>query len=53
MVKSTSLFDSYISGFSLLNYLCACASDHLGRAASERLSRAERLHDLFSRIEET
>lgn len=52
MVKSTSLFDSYIAGFSVLNYLCASVSDHLGRAASERLSRAERLHDMFSRIEE-
>ncbi|MBS7660834.1 MurR/RpiR family transcriptional regulator [Pseudomonas lalucatii] len=53
MVKSTSLFDSYISAFSVLNYICASVSDHLGRAASERLSRAERLHDIFSRIEET
>lgn len=53
MVKSTSLFDSYISAFSVLNYICASVSDHLGRAASERLSRAERLHDIFSRIEES
>ena len=52
MVKSTSLFDSYISAFSVLNYICASVSDHLGRAASDRLSRAERLHDIFSRIEE-
>lgn len=52
MVRSTSLFDSYISAFSVLNYICAAVSDHLGRAASERLSRAERLHDIFSRIEE-
>lgn len=53
IVKSTSLFDSYISAFSVLNYICASVSDHLGRAAAERLSRAERLHDIFSRIEES
>lgn len=52
MVKSTSLFDSYIAAFSLLNYLCASVSDRLGRAASDRLSKAERLHDIFSRIED-
>jgi len=51
-VKSTSLFDSYLAAFSLLNYLCAAVSDRLGRAASDRLSRAERLHDIFSRLEE-
>ncbi|WP_020680466.1 MurR/RpiR family transcriptional regulator [Marinobacterium rhizophilum] len=53
MVQSTSLFDSYISGFSVLNYLCASVSDHIGRGASERLSRAEKLHELFSKIEES
>ncbi|NVK40065.1 MAG: MurR/RpiR family transcriptional regulator [Oceanospirillaceae bacterium] len=52
MVKSTSLFDSYIAAFSLLNYICASVSDRLGRAASDRLSKAERLHDIFSRIED-
>ncbi|MBR9885414.1 MAG: MurR/RpiR family transcriptional regulator [Oceanospirillales bacterium] len=52
MVKSTSLFDSYIAGFSVLNYLCASASDYLGHAASEKLARAERLHNIFSKIEE-
>ncbi len=52
-VQSTSLFDSYISAFSLLNYICASVSDRLGRGASDRLSQAEKLHDLFNKIEES
>ncbi|GGO75376.1 hypothetical protein GCM10011348_00030 [Marinobacterium nitratireducens] len=47
VVRSTSLFDSYIAAFSLLNYICASVSDRLGRAASDRLSKAERLRDVF------
>ncbi|OWT55705.1 MurR/RpiR family transcriptional regulator [Candidimonas nitroreducens] len=46
-VQSTSLFDSYISGYSILNYICASLSDQLGRAASERLGQAEKLHELL------
>ncbi|MGH8812888.1 MAG: MurR/RpiR family transcriptional regulator [Advenella sp.] len=47
MVQSTSLFDSYTSGYSVLNYLCASLSDLLGKVALERLSQSEKLYDLF------
>ncbi|WP_250517758.1 MurR/RpiR family transcriptional regulator [Caballeronia sp. INDeC2] len=46
-VQSTSLFDSYTSAYSILNYICASLTDHLGRAASNRLAQAERLHELI------
>ncbi|WP_454805922.1 MurR/RpiR family transcriptional regulator [Paraburkholderia fungorum] len=48
-VQSTSLFDSYISAFSVLNYICASLSDQLGRIASERLAQTERLYELLGR----
>lgn|GEM_PF-1311985 len=47
MVQSTSLFDSYTSGYSVLNYLCASLSDLLGKVALERMSQSEKLYDLF------
>lgn len=43
-VQSTSLFDSYISGYSILNYIAASLADKLGREASKRLSQAEKVH---------
>lgn len=38
----------YIADFSVLNYIRASVPDHFGGAASDWLSRAERLHDIFS-----
>lgn len=46
-VQSTSLFDSYTSAYSILNFICASLTDQLGRAASKRLAQAERLHELI------
>lgn len=43
-VQSTSLFDSYISGYSILNFIAASLADKLGREASKRLSQAEKIH---------
>lgn len=43
-VQSTSLFDSYIAGYSILNYIAATLADRLGRDASKRLSQAEKVH---------
>jgi len=45
--QSTSLFDSYIACYSILNYLCARLADHLGRPATERLAQAEKLRELL------
>jgi len=45
--QSTSLFDSYISSYSILNYLCACLADKLGRPATQRLAQAEKLGELL------
>lgn len=43
-VQSTSLFDSYSAGYSILNYIAASLADRLGREASKRLSQAEKIH---------
>jgi len=45
--QSTSLFDSYISSYSILNYLCARLADKLGRPATQRLAQAEKLGELL------
>lgn len=43
-VQSTTLFDSYIAGYSILNYIAAALADRLGREATRRLSQAEKVH---------
>jgi DNA-binding MurR/RpiR family transcriptional regulator len=45
--RGASLFDSYVAGISLLNYLCSGAALALGEAAQQRLRRSEQLHDDF------
>jgi len=48
-VQSTSLFDSYIASYSMVNYLCASLADKLGRIATQRLAQAEKLGELLGR----
>jgi DNA-binding MurR/RpiR family transcriptional regulator len=45
--RGASLFDSYVAGISLLNYLCSGAALSLGDPAQQRLHRNEQLHDSF------
>jgi len=45
--QSTSLFDSYIASYSILNYLCTRLADHLGRSATQRLAQAEKLGEIL------
>ena len=39
------LFDSYVAGTSLINFLCSALALELGPAAWDRLERIEELHD--------
>lgn len=39
------LFDSYVAGISLINFLCSALAMRLGPAAWQRLERIEKLHD--------
>lgn len=45
--RGASLFDSYVAGISLLNYLCSGTALALGETAQHRLHRSEQLHDDF------
>lgn len=46
-VQSTTLFDSYVAGYSILNYLAASLADRLGSSASKRLRESEQIHDFL------
>ncbi|MEH6575569.1 MAG: MurR/RpiR family transcriptional regulator [Amphritea sp.] len=46
-VTSTSLFDSYSTAFSIMNYLCSAVAKEFGNDSIMRLRRAERLHELL------
>lgn len=45
--RGAYLFDSYVSGFSILNYLCSAVALSLGDSAWLRLSEIEELHASF------
>lgn len=45
--RGASLFDSYVAGISLLNYLCSGTALALGESGQRRLHRSEQLHDDF------
>ncbi len=45
--RGAYLFDSYVSGLTLLNYLCSAVALSLGDAAWQRLSEIEELHAAF------
>jgi DNA-binding MurR/RpiR family transcriptional regulator len=45
--RGASLFDSYVAGISLLNYLCSGVTLSLGETAQQKLRRNEQLHDEF------
>ncbi len=49
--RGASLFDSYVSAISLLNYLCSGVALALGETAQQRLHRGEQLHDEFGDFE--
>jgi DNA-binding MurR/RpiR family transcriptional regulator len=43
--RGTYLFDSYVAGMSLINFLCSALAMELGPAAWRRLDEIEKLHD--------
>ncbi|MDR3439410.1 MurR/RpiR family transcriptional regulator [Telmatospirillum sp.] len=49
--RGASLFDSYVSAISLLNFLCSGVALALGETAQQRLHASEQLHDEFGDFE--
>ena len=50
LTAGASIFDSYVSAVSIVNYLCAAVAKELGKKSRKRLEQIETLHDALGDI---
>jgi DNA-binding MurR/RpiR family transcriptional regulator len=50
LTDGASIFDSYVSAVSIVNYLCAAVAKDLGKKSRKRLEQIETLHDALGDI---
>ena len=50
LTEGASIFDSYAAAVSIVNYLCACIAQSLGKKSRKRLEAIEALHDTLGDI---
>ena len=52
-IRGTYLFDSYVSGMSMINFLCSTSALELGTSAWRRLEEIEELHESTNDLSDT